>query len=392
MRILIVHNPYQQYGGEDSVVKAEKELMESRGEEVLLYSRHNDEIKQFNILQKAAFFPQTVYSPRTEGDMARVVREFRPQVAFIHNVYPLISPSVYHALHSLGVPTLQVLHNFRPFCTNGLFYIEGEVCELCKHGNYFNAVSRKCYKDNYALSALYATTMAVNRSAGLLDKISGFICLTEFFRIKMREIGIPERQLFVRPNFVKAPPLSSDTANRPGDYILFMGRLSAEKGVSALLRAFESVRNLPLKILGTGPAEAELRSFVRDKQLSNVELLGFKSGDEKWDLLRNARALILPSEWYENFPVTVLEAYMASRPVLAARIGGLPYIVEDGKTGLLFEPADVKGMAARIEQIFHQPEQAVRMGAYGRQLVETRYSPDEGYENLMKIFRQVQAA
>jgi glycosyltransferase involved in cell wall biosynthesis len=391
MRILIVHNPYQQYGGEDSVVKAERELLESRGEEVYLYSRHNDEIKDFNILQKAAFFPETIYSPRTTRDLAKVVRDFQPQVAFTHNLFPLISPSAYHSLYALGVPTVQVLHNFRPFCTNGLFYVNGQICELCKHGNYLGAISNRCYKESYPLSALYATAMAANRAAGMLNKVN-FICLTEFARLKMREIGLSDRQLFVRPNFAVAPPLSSDTAPRAGDYILYLGRLSIEKGVSVLLRAFEKLRHRKLKVIGSGPMEQELRDYVRDRQLSNVELLGFKTGDEKWDLLRNCLALVLPTQWYENFPVTVLEAYMASKPMLATRIGGLPYIIEEGKTGLLFELGSASDMAEKIEQLFRNPESAVRMGACGRALVETKYGPDQAYQNLMRIFQQVQAA
>ena len=196
MKVLLVHNAYQQFGGEDSVVRAEMELLQSHGDEVCLYSRHNDEIKSFNTVQKALFFPQTIYSSKTSGELDDVVRRFRPDVAFVHNIYPLISPSAYHTLHALRVPTVQVLHNFRPFCINGLFYMQDKVCEKCKGGNYLHAVKNRCYKDSYALSGLYAFTMASNRMAGMVDKISGFICLTEFFKIKMREAGVPENQAF----------------------------------------------------------------------------------------------------------------------------------------------------------------------------------------------------
>jgi glycosyltransferase involved in cell wall biosynthesis len=390
MRVLLVHGAYQQFGGEDSVVRAEKELLERHGDEVLLYSRHNDEIKQFSAADKAAFFPQTVYSWKSSGEIADAVHGFKPDVAFVHNVYPLLSPSVYHKLHALGVPAVQVLHNFRPFCPNGFFYTQGQICEACKGGNYLNAVRKRCYKDSYVLSGLYALTLGSNRLAGMVNKITGFICLTEFFKIKMQEAGVPDSKLFVRPNFVYAPPLSGDASS--GNYALYMGRLSPEKGCWTLIHAFEQLPQVPLKILGTGPLEQELQDYVRAKGIGNIQFLGFKSGDEKWELLRNSLCLVVPSEWYENFPVTVLEAYMAAKPVVASRLGGLPYIVEDGKSGLLFEAGKVGELAQKIQSLVDDPSAAIRMGECGRRLSETKYGPDQGYTNLMKIFSQVQAA
>jgi len=389
MRVLIVHGAYQQFGGEDAVVRAERELLERHGDEVLLYSRDNDETKTFSTFQKAAFFPQTVYSYKTSGEIADAVHGFKPDVAFVHNVYPLLSPSVYHKLHSLGVPAVQVLHNFRPFCPNGFYYTQGQICEACKGGNYLNAIRKRCYKDSYVFSGLYALTLGSNRLAGMIDKVSGFICLTEFFKIKMQEAGVPDSKLFVRPNFVYAPKLSG--ASDAGKYALFMGRLSPEKGCWTLVHAFERLPQVPLKILGTGPLEQELKDYVSKKGIGNIQFLGFKSGDEKWQLLRNALCLVVPSEWYENFPVTVLEAFMAAKPVVASRMGGLPYIVEDGQSGLLFESGKVDQLAQQVQRLADDPAGAVRMGARGRTLSETKYGPDQGYSNLMNIFSQVRA-
>jgi glycosyltransferase involved in cell wall biosynthesis len=389
MRVLLVHGAYQQFGGEDSVVRAERELLERHGDEVMLYSRHNDETKTFNKFQKAAFFPQTVYSWKSSGEIADVVHSFRPDVAFVHNVYPLVSPSVYHKLHSLGVPAVQVLHNFRPFCPNGFYYTQGQICEACRGGNYLNAVRKRCYKDSYIFSGLYALTLGSNRLAGMVDKVAGFICLTEFFKIKMLEAGVPDSKLFVRPNFVYAPPLAG--TSDAGKYAIYMGRLSPEKGCWTLIRAFEQLPQVALKILGTGPLEQELKAYASRKGIGNIQFLGFKSGDEKWQLLRNSLCLVVPSEWYENFPVTVLEAFMAAKPVVAARMGGLPYIVEDGQSGLLFESGKVDQLAKQIQRLADDPAGAVRMGARARSLSETKYGPEQGYSNLMNIFSQVQA-
>lgn len=387
MKVLLVHGAYQQYGGEDSVVKAETELLQSHGDEVVLYGRHNDEVKNFNVFQKALFFPQSIYSWKTSSEIDDVVRRVQPDVAFIHNIYPLISPSVYHALHALRVPAVQVLHNFRPFCVNGLYYTHGRVCEACKGGNYLNAVKNRCFRGSIALSSLYGLTLGLNRLAGMVDKIAGFICLTEFFKIKMREVGVPESKLFVRPNFVRAPVVSD---NKSGNgYALFMGRLSPEKGCWTLIHAFEDLPAVQLKVVGAGPMEQELRDYIRNKGIQNIELLGFKSGDEKWEILRNAFCLILPSEWYENFPVTALEGFMASKPVVASRMGGLPYIVEEGKSGLLFEAGQANELAQRVQYLVAHPTEAESMGRRGRSLVETKYGPEEGYKNLMGIFSQV---
>src|SRR3954451_5809181 len=387
MRVLLVHSAYQQFGGEDSVVRAETELLKSHGDEVYTYSRHNDEIKDFSRMDKALFFPQSLYSWKTSDGLEDAVRRVRPDVAFVHNVYPLISPAAYHKLHQLGVPTVQVLHNFRPFCPNGFFYTQGQICEACKGGNYLNAVSKRCFKHSIALSGLYAMTLGLNRMGGMLDKISGFICLTEFFRIKMREAGVPESKLFVRPNFVRAPALR-ETRDSSG-YALFLGRLSPEKGCWMLIRAFEQLPGVHLKIVGTGPMEQELREYIRNKGIQNIEMLGFKAGEEKWEILRNALCVVLPSEWYENFPVTALEGFMAARPVVASRIGGLPYIVEDGKSGLLFEPGNAEELAQHLRYLVGHPAEAESMGRRGRMLTETKYGPEEGYENLMRVFAQV---
>jgi len=168
-----------------------------------------------------------------------------------------------------------------------------------------------------------------------------------------------------------------------------VGRLSSEKGVQTLLRAFQQLPEVPLKIVGTGPLEGELKAFAEQNGLRNVEFAGFKSGDDKWDLVRGARFAVVSSEWYENFPISVLEYYAAFKPVVASRIGGLPYIIEEGKTGYLYEAGNAADMAATIRKMIADPARAAEMGARGRKLVETRYGPEESYNNLMQILEQV---
>lgn len=402
MRILFIHNFYQQFGGEDSVAIAERRLLEERGEDVLFWSRHNDEIKNYGPLQKLNFFRETIYSSRTVSDIEKAVSHFKPDVAFVHNIYPLISPSLYSALQKMRVPVVQVLHDFRPFCSNGWFYIDGKICEQCKLGNHLHGIAKRCYRDSYALSALYSTALGVNRWAGMLDKVDAFICLTGFFKKKIMEAGIPEKKIFIRPNFIDAPPLDIparevkttdlQSTSNGGGYGLFLGRLSNEKGLWTLIRAFEQLSEVELKIVGTGPLEEELRKYVREKNLPNIDLVGFKSGDEKWKLIRDCQFAVVSSEWYENFPIVVLEYFAGAKPVIASRIGGLPYVVEEGKSGLLFEAGNAADLVDKVRRLRAAPAEAEAMGRRGRQLAETEYGPQKSYDSLMQIFTQVLSA
>ena len=390
MKVLFVHNFYQQFGGEDSAAIAERNLLESNGDEVLGFTRHNDEIKSYSLWEKAAFIPRTMYSHRTEREIRKAFEDFAPDVAFVHNVYPLISPSLYHTLHSLKVPIVQVVHDFRPFCPNGWFYIDGQICERCKFGNYLHAVKHRCYKDSYALSALYSAALAGNRMAGMTDKVAAYVCLTNFYRQKMLEVGLPEKKIFIRPNFIDPAAFAPDRSSPgSGEYALYLGRLSSEKGPLTVLRAFENLPDVPLKIVGTGPLEAEMKQYIRDKNLINVEMVGFKSGADKWRMIKNALFAIIPSECYENFPMVSLEYFSGGKPIIASNLGGLPHIVEEGKTGLLYRPGDAADLVEKVRNLLSRPAQIAEMGNRGRQLAETRYGPQESYSNLMNIFAQV---
>ena len=366
---------------------AEKELLEQHGEQVTSYTRHNDEIKRYSFLEKVTFPSNTIYSPRATKELTEIVEKNGPDAAFIHNVLPLISPSVYHALHSLKVPSVQVVHDFRFFCPNGLFYTNGHICERCKRGNFLNAVRFRCRRDSYALSAIYAASIGLSRSAGMLRKISAFICLTEFARLKLLEVGVPEDKLFIRPNFIDAAHVTPCPGD--GNYVVYLGLLSSAKGLWTLVRAFEALKDPLLKIVGTGPLEPALKGYVRERGITNIEFVGFRAGLEKWELLKGSLLAVVPSEWYEMFPSVLLEAYAAGKPVVASDIGGLASIVRNGKSGMLFRPGSVADLTEKVRYLIERPGEIEAMGRYGRQLVETEYGPDRAYMTLMGIFNKV---
>jgi glycosyltransferase involved in cell wall biosynthesis len=201
------------------------------------------------------------------------------------------------------------------------------------------------------------------------------------------ESGIPENKLFVKPNFIDATNVAPCPGS--GNYVVYLGRLSSEKGVWTLVRAFEVLKDPLLKIAGTGPLEIALKSYVREKGIKNVEFVGFKSGLEKMELLRGSLFSVVPSEWYETFALVALEAYAAGKPVLGSNLGSLPYVIENGRSGLLFEPANAVDLAEKTRHLLSRPSAIEAMGRYARSLVETKYGPAENYKTLMEIFSQV---
>ncbi len=386
MRILLIHNFYQQFGGEDRVALQEESALQ-KNHEVVMYSRHNDHLVSLGPVGKANAALETINSRKTRSEIESLVSSHRPDVAYIHNVYPLISPSVYHTLHSLGVPIVQVIHDFRPLCANGWFYNKTGVCERCKQGNYLHAIRHRCYKDSYAYSALYAATMTYMRVSGALAKIDAFVCLTDFAKRKLMSAGVSSQKLFVRSNSIDISDV--EPAIGSGSYVGYMGRLSREKGLWTLIRAMEKVNGPVLKIAGTGPEESAIRDYIIKNGVRNIELMGFLSGEESREFLRNCIFTVMPSEWYEMFPMVLLEAWATGKPVIGSRLGATKDLIEEGNTGLLFTPGDADDLAKKISRLYESPSSAHRMGAMARLTVEERYSPKESEEQLMKIFRQV---
>jgi glycosyltransferase involved in cell wall biosynthesis len=387
LKILLIHDFYQHFGGEDQAVQADLALLRRGGLNVEVYSRHNDELKSYSIVRKALFPLDTIHSSQTMRDLAEVALRFKPDVAYLHNLYPLISPSIYEALERLGVPAVQTLHDFRPFCSNGWCRTEGEICQRCVTGAHWNAVIHKCVRNSRVVSGIYAATMWRLRSSGALGRVAAFICPTEFLRGKAQAAGIPSEKLFVRPHFIdlREFPLKSS----PEDHALYMGRLSEEKGVRTLLEAFCLAPHIPLVIAGSGPLEAELRRYVSERGMKNVRFAGFCSGREKTDLLQRASFVVVPSEAWETFGIVILEAYAMGKSVIGSDLGAIPNMVKDGQTGLLFRSGSAANLAGKVELLSQVPALARRMGFAGRRLVESEYDAGPALDRLMNIFGNV---
>jgi len=381
LRVLVAHNRYQQRGGEDSVAEAEVALLQSHGHPVALYTRDNHDIETMARVDAAT---QTFWSKRTTSDISRLIREFRPDVVHVHNTFPLISPSIYWTAHRHRVPIVQTLHNFRLVCPQALMLREDRPCEDCVGKLPWRGVQHACYRQSRLQTGLLAGMLTVHRAIGTWqDKVTRYIALNAFCRDRFIAGGLPADRLRIKPNFVDLP--APDDAPRSG--FLFVGRLSAEKGIGVLADACNTAAlTQAIRVAGTGP------ELDRIRQATGATLLGALAPDAVYAEMRKASALVLPSICYENFPRTLVEAYACGLPVIASRLGGMASLVIDGKTGLLFEPGNSRDLADKMAWFEQNPAAARAMGQAARAQYEQELTGAANYRQLKAIYDDAIAA
>jgi glycosyltransferase involved in cell wall biosynthesis len=387
--ILILHNYYQQPGGEDEVFATEARLLEERGHTVLRHTVHNDSITGRGG-GGARLALDTVWNRDSYRALREVIRGGRPDIVHAHNTFPLISPAAYYAAHAEGVPVVQTLHNYRLFCVNAQFYRDGHPCEDCLGRSFaWPGVVHACYRSSRAASAVVATMLGVHRGLGTwTNRVSRYIALTDFAREKCIAGGLPAERVVVKPNFVHPDP---GAGAGEGGYALFVGRLSSEKGVRTLLRAWERAGALfPLKIVGDGPLADEVRDAAGRNPA--IEYVGRRTPAEVLELVGSAICTVCPSEWYEGFPRVVVESLARGTPIIAARIGSLANAVADGRTGMHFEPGDSDDLVTRLERFDADEAGRAAMRHAARTEFLAEYTADVNYERLMEIYRSCTAA
>jgi glycosyltransferase involved in cell wall biosynthesis len=378
MKILLVHNYYQQRGGEDSVVANERALLEQSGHDVDLFSAHNKEIS--GLAAKWNSFKNVTYNEGIRQIFVERLERARPDVVHVHNTFPLISPSVYDACAEAGLPVVQTLHNFRTFCAGSLLLRKGKICELCLDGRPYRAVAYRCYRGSFLGSLATARLIDYhNRHRTWATKVARFIALSEFARKKFIDAGFPPERMIVKPNFVLDP---GETASGHREGLIFVGRLSPEKGLSHLVRAL-SGSNIQLRILGDGPERAALESQASP----NIIFEGLVSPERVREAMRMAKILVLPSISYDNMPVCVVEAFASGLPVIATRLGSLPEIVADGVTGRLVAPADAAALRETATELLSDPQRLTAMSIAARRRYESHYSPERHLEQLLAIYK-----
>jgi glycosyltransferase involved in cell wall biosynthesis len=377
MRVLIVHNSYQQAGGEDTVVASEHALLDRHGFETRLWTVSNDAIA--GTWTKITTALRTPYSRPARDRLARVIADFAPAVVHVHNFFPLLSPSVYDACRLAGVAVVQTLHNYRTICPGALLLRDGHPCEDCVGASPYRAALHGCYRGSRAGSLAVARMVDIHRRRGTwLHKIDRFIALSAFSKSKFVGAGFPADRIAVKPNFAQDRRVPG-SGTRAG--ALFVGRLSAEKGIEILLRAWERL-DTPLRLVGDGP----LRGLVERAAGGNIAFTGWKTPDEVAEEMARAAFLVLPSVWPESFGMVIVEAFAQALPVIATRIPPLEEIIEEGANGLLFTPGDAGDLVDKVRWASEHPEAMRAMGGAARRLYEQKYSPDVNLAQLTKIY------
>lgn len=381
MRVLFVHNYYQQAGGEDQVVAAECAMLAGMGHGVTTYTAQNASI---SAMSKARVAVTTTWNRGAYREIRARVRQDRPTVVHCHNTFPLISPAAYRAVQAEGVPVVQTLHNYRLLCPNAMFLRDGRPCEDCMGKTVpWPGVVHACYRDSRAATSAVAAMLGVHRMLGTWKReVDVYIALTEFARRKFIEGGLPADRVKVKPNFVHPDPGPGEGKGR---YALFVGRLAAEKGIQLLLDAWGRLRSdVPLKIVGDGPLAPAVAAAARSTP--SIEWLGPRPRPDVLDLMREASFLVVPSVWYEGLPMIVTEAFAVGLPVVMSDIGGLPELVEDGRTGLVFRSGDADDLSSRIEWALGDSARLRSMRVEARAEFAAKYTAERNYELLMAIY------
>lgn len=390
MKIAVVHNAYQQPGGEDVTVAAESKLLESRGHKVVRYSRSNDEIAGMSGAERLLLVKDMIHSDRSKKELHDLLRAEKPDVVHVHNTFMMLSPSIFDACSDAGVPVVQTLHNYRLLCPGWSFSRDGHVCEECLDHGLWRGVWHGCYRDSKLMSAAVALMLQVHRSKGTWnDSVNGYVALTNFAREKFIQGGLPAPAVHVKPNFLNEDPGERAQAGR---YVLFVGRLSTEKGVKVLMDARRRLKSsLPFVIMGDGPLRQSLESETKADGLSDVTFTGWKSRAEILAAMKESFAVVIPSVCYEGFPMTLVEAFACGTPVICSSLGGLKEIVEDGRTGLHFEAGNADDLANKLEWAWSYPAALTEMGRAARQEFEANYTAARNYEQLLQIYEKSKA-
>jgi glycosyltransferase involved in cell wall biosynthesis len=387
MKILVVHNFYQQPGGEDDVFEAEAQLLSKHGHSVATLTRDNEEIGHYGRFEKLAVGVSAIWSARSSRELSLVLREFCPDVVHFHNTFPLLSPAVYYACARFDIPVIQSLHNPRLLCPAATFYRSGKICRDCLGKAFaWPAVLHGCYRDSRVQSTLVASMVAVHRLMGTwFSRVDRYIVFTQFYRDQFRRWGIPDQKIAVKPHFVEIDP---GVRQGDGNYLLFLGRLAAEKGVRTLLQAWRNGCNIPLKIRGDGPLRREVQELSQRNPA--IQLIPRLNRAEYYELIKGARFLVWPSEgYYETFGRVAIEAFACGVPVLASQSGVGNEIVSADSTGIHFRPGDANDLREKGEYAWAEVAVARSMGRRARAEYERKYSPDRNYRMLMDIYTSV---
>lgn len=413
MRVLQANKFFYGRGGAETAVFQVTQLLQQYGHTVIPFAMQdarnlpsdysdyfvsNVELRQ----QASALAPlqrrrwttagRILYSREAERKMEALIRATKPEIAHLHNIYHQLSPSILRPLLRHRIATVLTLHDYKLICPNYTLFSGDAVCERCKGHKYYQAVFQGCVKNSRLKSALCALEAYAHKPWRIYARgVDVYIAPSRFMRQKMMEFGLDGGRIVHVPNFLNLEDHEPCTSLE--SYFVYTGRIEAAKGVATLLEAVTSSRVAPqfeLRIAGDGEQRATLEGLCRANGMNHIRFLGPLSSTQVSSLLRRAMFSVLPSRWFENAPLAIHEAYAFGKPVVATRIGGIPELVEEGRTGLLFEPGDTEDLRRKIDYLLTHPAQLAEMGRNARELAEQAYGPDRHYQQLMDVYALAQ--
>ena len=383
MKILLLHNRYLHYGGEDTTFEAERDLLLSKGHQVETIIFQNKTLESLKEKLKTGFY--SIYNPVSRRLLKEKIKEFQPEIIHVHNFWKEASPAIFYEAAAQNIPIVLTLQNFRLLCANALLLREGKICELCTQSVFpLSAIRYACY-DNRLLSAQITLLNTIHKiKSTWKNKVDAYICLSDFAKQKFLNsaLHLSEKQLFVKPNFVEDKGEGEEKARN--SFFLYVGRLSEEKGIRTLLEATEKI-DFDLEIIGGGDLEPLVKTYAA--QNSKITYHGFRDKSFIIAKMKEAKALLFPSVWYEGMPLVILEAFSTGLPILISNLDNLNELVKNNYNGWFFEPKNSNDMAEKIQEI-QSEENYIKFCKNARQTYETLYTAEAVYKKLISIYEE----
>ena len=382
--VLIVHNYYQLSGGEDTVVENEKMLLETYGHKVILYTRNNSELKNFNLFRKLLLPCSAIFSIQTYREVKRIIQKEKIDIVHVHNTLTLISPSVYYAAFSNKIPVVQTLHNFRMVCPGALLYRDGQICEECIGRGLKCSLKHDCYRNSKAQTLVSVLILGVHRLLGTYRRVN-YICLTEFNKNKLLDGNgkriFNERKMYIKPNFSLHSQEIIPYKDRKKQFV-FVGRPEKVKGIDILLEAWRDIKDFQLIICGTSNEVDNIKKYICNNHIKNIILLGKVSNSKVKEILSESLALIMPTQWYEGFPMTIVESYSCGTPVLGSNIGNTGLLIRDGETGYRFQQDSSQDLCEKVYKLDDMTENCWRY-------YKENFDAETNYNRLLEIYNRI---
>lgn len=328
-----------------------------------------------------------LYNRSAKSKLNKLLNSTDIDLAHLHIYYGSLTGSIFNSFANHSIPVVQSLHEYKLACPVFTMISNGEVCEACEGHNFFKAIPRKCKNGSISRTVAAVAESYVTRWLGAIHSVDHFIAVSEFMKNKMLKYDIGNNQISTVHNFVD--PKKFNPSEIEGGYFLYFGRLERLKGLFTLIEASSELRNIPLIIAGSGNAENEIKNIINKRKLDHIKMIGFLNSKKLKKYIRGSICTIIPSEWYENCPMSVLESFAYGKPVIGSMIGGIPELIEGGKDGFLFDVGNSEQLKEKMEWMAFNKKKAAKMGIAGRKKIEYRFNPKEHYNKIIDIYSKV---